>query len=41
MSVMETVPLALPPLWGVNVTLIVQLAPPTSEAGQLLVCAKG
>ena len=41
LSVMETVPLALPLLWGVKVTLIVQLAPPASEAGQLLVCAKG
>ena len=40
-SVMETAPLALPLLCGVKVTLIVQLAPPASEAGQLLVCAKG
>ena len=41
LSVMETVPLALPLLCGVNVTLIAQLAPPASDAGQLLVCAKG
>ena len=41
LSAMETVPLALPPPCGVKVTLIVQLAPPASEAGQLLVCAKG
>lgn len=41
LSVMETAPLKLPLLCGVKVTLIVQLAPPASEAGQLLVCAKG
>ena len=40
-SVMETAPLALPLLCGVKVTLIVQLAPLASEAGQLLACAKG
>ena len=40
-SVMETAPLALPLLWGVKVTLIVQPAPPASEAGQLLVWLKG
>jgi hypothetical protein len=41
LSVMETAPLALPLLCGVKVTLIVQLVPPASDAGQLLVCAKG
>lgn len=41
LSVMEIVPLELPLLCGVNVMLIVQPAPPASEAGQLLVSAKG
>lgn len=41
LSVIETAPLKLPLLCGVKVTLIMQLAPPVSEAGQLLVCAKG
>lgn len=41
LSVMVTPPVALPGLCGVNVTLIVQLALPASDAGQLLVCAKG
>ena len=41
LSVMETAPVALPLLCGVKVTLMVQLAPPASEAGQLLVCANG
>jgi hypothetical protein len=41
LSVIVTAPFALPALCGVNVTLMVQLAPPESDAGQLLVCAKG
>lgn len=40
-SVIVTRPLAEPLACGVKVTLIVQLAPPASAAGQLLVCAKG
>ena len=38
---MVTAPLTAPLACGVKVTLIVQLAPPSSEAGQLLVSAKG
>ena len=41
LSVIVTAPLTVPPACGVKVTLIVQLAPPAREAGQLLVCAKG
>ena len=41
LSEMVTAPFAVPLTCGVKVTLIVQLAPPTSEAGQLFVCAKG
>ena len=41
LSLMVTPPVALPLVCGVKVTLIVQLAPLASEAGQLLVCAKG
>jgi len=41
LSEILTAPLAMPLVCGVNVTLIEQLPPPASEAGQLLVCAKG
>ena len=41
LSVIVTTPLAVPLTCGVKVTLIAQPAPPASEAGQLLVCAKG
>ena len=41
LSLMVTSLVAVPLVCGVNVTLTVQLEPPASEAGQLLVCAKG
>ena len=41
LSIMVSTPLAVPLACGVKVTLIEQLAPPASEAGQLLVCPKG
>ena len=41
LSEIVTAPLVVPLASGVKVTLIEQLAPPASEAGQLLVSAKG
>jgi len=41
LSLMVTAPFAVPLDCGVNATLMVQLAPPASEAGQLVVSAKG
>ena len=41
LSEIATAPLAVPLACGVKETLIEQLVPPASEAGQLLVSAKG
>lgn len=38
LELMVTAPVRVPVAVGVNVTVIVQLVPPASDAGQLLVC---